>query len=31
MSNSEVKIDGTNVGQKIGTSNMQYGLGFTWH
>ena len=31
MANSEVKVDGSNVGQKIGTSNMQYGLGFTWH
>jgi hypothetical protein len=31
MANSDVKIGGTSLNQKIGTTNMQYGLGFTWH
>jgi opacity protein-like surface antigen len=31
MANSDVKVDGTSLNQKIGTSNVQYGIGFTWH
>jgi hypothetical protein len=31
MANSDVKLGGTSLNQKIGTSNVQYGLGFTWH
>lgn len=31
MADSDVKVDGTSMNQKIGTSNMQYGIGFTWH
>jgi hypothetical protein len=31
MANSDVKVGGTSLNQKIGTTNMQYGLGFTWH
>ena len=31
MADSDVKVGGTSMNQKIGTSNMQYGIGFTWH
>jgi hypothetical protein len=31
MANSDVKFNGSSLNQKIGTTNVQYGLGFTWH
>ena len=31
MANSDVKVNGTSLNQKIGVNNFQYGLGFTWH
>jgi hypothetical protein len=31
MSNSDVKVNGTSLNQKLGTSDFQYGIGFTWH
>ena len=31
MGDADVKLDGNSMGEKIGTTNMQYGIGFTWH
>jgi hypothetical protein len=31
MADADVKLNGTSLNEKIGTTNVQYGIGFTWH